>query len=174
MNETWKEIIGWPGYEVSNKGRVRCWNPRNRHAYPSREPRILKPTKSRDYFTVKLSNNGERHTFQVHKLVLSHFRGQRPKDMHGRHLDGNSENNDLNNLVWGTVSENQRDRIRHNTHMRGERHVNSKLTINMVKEIKCILKDGGMTYEKMADKFNVSISTISAIKDERNWGWVKV
>jgi hypothetical protein len=173
MTEIWKEIEDWPGYEVSNTGKVRCWNPRNRHAFAPKKARMVKPTKSKGYFTVKLSCKGKKWTFQIHGLVLNAFKGKRPENAHGRHLDGNPENNDLSNLEWGTISENQRDRIRHNTHMRGERHVNSKLTTEKVVEIKNGLRDGTKTYAELADMFGVSISTISFIKQGKNWGWLK-
>lgn len=172
--EIWKKIKGHSGYEVSNMGRVRCWNPRNRHAYPPKEARMLKPIKSRNYFTVQLSNNGKRETFQVHALVLTAFRGRRQENMHGRHLDGNPENNVLFNLVWGTISENQRDRIKHNTHMRGERHVNHKLAEKDVIKIKHLLKTKTKSSAKLGNLFGVSGSTIEAIKREDNWGWLKI
>lgn len=172
--EIWKGVEEYYGYEVSNMGRVRCWNPRNRHAKPPRKARILKLTKSRGYPTVKLSNNGKRETFQIHSLVLTAFIGERPENMQGRHLDGNPENNVLFNLVWGTISENQRDRIRHNTHLHGERHVNHKLTEKNVVKIKYLLKAKAKSSAKIGKLFGVSGSTIEAIKREANWGWLKI
>lgn len=172
--EIWRKVKEWPGYEVSSMGRIRCWNPRNRNAKPPKKARILKLTKSRGYPTVKLSRSGKRRTFSVHTLVLIAFRGQYLKGIHGRHLDGNPENNVLFNLMCGTISENQRDRVRHNTHMRGERHVNHKLTEKNVIRIKHLLKAKAGSSVKIGDLFGVSGSTIEAIKKEENWGWLKI
>lgn len=54
---------------------------------------------------------------QVHRLVATAFLGAEP--FHGavvRHLDGNPANNAVINLAWGSVSENNRDTVRHGRH----------------------------------------------------------
>lgn len=45
----------------------------------------------------------------VHAVVCSAFHGPRPPGMEVRHLDGNSLNNNAENLAWGTRADNCRD-----------------------------------------------------------------
>jgi len=52
----------------------------------------------------------------VHQLVLETFVGPRPEGRQCRHLNGNSLDNRLENLSWGTASEDNYDRVRHGTH----------------------------------------------------------
>lgn len=49
-----------------------------------------------------------------------------------------------------------------------------KLTESDVRKIKKDLKTKDLTQKQIADKFNVSISTISAIKQERNWSHITI
>lgn len=49
-------------------------------------------------------------------MVAESWYGERPEGMQVRHLDGNALNNAPANLVWGTISENNLDRVVHGTH----------------------------------------------------------
>lgn len=54
---------------------------------------------------------------RIHQLVLESFVGPRPNtDSVVRHLNGDPVDNRIENLVWGTASENAHDRVRHGTH----------------------------------------------------------
>lgn len=57
----------------------------------------------------------------VHHLVLEAFVGPRPHGMQCRHINGNSLDNRLKNLAWGTPSEDNYDRVRHGTHQHSRR-----------------------------------------------------
>jgi HNH endonuclease len=75
--------------------------------------RPLKPqTNKRGYQSIKF---GRWKRFRLHSLVLECFVGPRPPGMECRHLDGNPSNNALENLAWGTRSENRADQVRHGT-----------------------------------------------------------
>lgn len=52
----------------------------------------------------------------VHTLVLEAFVGPRPTGGVARHLDDNGENNAVENLCWGTVSENNYDLVANGKH----------------------------------------------------------
>lgn len=112
MPERWLPIPGREGrYDVSDMGRVR--------SLLGREPRILKACIDRKgYAQVNLSG-GDRSLApvpRVHGLVLLAFVGVRPDGMECRHVDGDSMNNRLSNLAYGTHSENELDRVAHGTH----------------------------------------------------------
>lgn len=122
-NEEWLPILGWEdAYEVSNLGRVRSL-PRivpysDGRTYRLRG-RILRPgtSKGRDkYLRVGLCRDGELHMKKVHLLVAEAFIGPRPKGAVCRHLNDNPSDNRIENLRWGTASENQQDSVRNKHH----------------------------------------------------------
>jgi NTP pyrophosphatase (non-canonical NTP hydrolase) len=111
VSEEWKPIdwiVGYSGYDVSNTGKVRCWNPRNKHGKRPKEPRVLTPnmTSNGGYAWVSLYGNGIPHKMRIHDLVMRAFVGPRPDGLIIRHLDGTPTNNNLDNLVYGTYSDN--------------------------------------------------------------------
>lgn len=57
----------------------------------------------------------------VHRLVGAAFLGPLSEGMETRHLDGNRLNSRLDNLRYGTRSENRYDQIAHGTHTFGSR-----------------------------------------------------
>lgn len=127
MTEQWKPVAGYEGlYEVSDQGNVRSLprpGKRNRNrVYGGQD---LKPTPSGPpgarYMTVNLHHPGGRRTLRVHRLVAGAFLGPRPDGCVIRHLDGNSLNNRVGNLVYGTQSENILDAVRHGTHPEASR-----------------------------------------------------
>ena len=73
-------------------------------------------------------------------------------------------------IFWKTPSANQADRIIHNTHDRGERSANAKLTEADVRSIRQNV--GRETHAKLAVRFGVSRPTISVILARKSWGWL--
>jgi len=57
---------------------------------------------------VYLFKDGKGHKRYIHRLVLETFMGACPKGMEAMHLDGNPSNNKVDNLQWGTRSQNLR------------------------------------------------------------------
>lgn len=76
-------------------------------------------TWSNGYSHVRLTAYGKRRGVMVHHLVAYAFLGPRPLAMDIRHLDGNRLNCALENLAYGTRSENIRDEVKHGTHFNG-------------------------------------------------------
>ena len=96
--EIWKDIEGFPGYQVSNQGRVK--NKKTGH--------VLKPqiNNRSGYYQVSLSVGGKSHTVYIHHLVASGFLGKRPNGYDIDHNDTNKLNNKASNLEYCTRSEN--------------------------------------------------------------------
>ena len=120
-NEKWLPVAGYAGmYEVSNHGRVRSLDRIVRvTADQSRvaRGRILSPGPHRGgYKLINLSRDGHRKSATVHKLVLEAFVGTAPSGMEACHADGDPANNRLDNLRWGTSTENNFDIVRHGNH----------------------------------------------------------
>jgi len=111
--ETWKDIPGYEGqYQISTLGNVRSFR-------RSVAPKLLKPGRMpQGHLSVALGRNNSQC---VHKLVLLAFVGPAPYKHECRHLNGNPSDNRLENLRWGTRSENILDAVRHGTWMTPER-----------------------------------------------------
>lgn len=65
------------------------------------------------YKNVGLHGGGAR---QVHAIVAETYLGPRPDGMEVRHLNGDSLDNRVCNLVYGTHADNMQDRVRHSGH----------------------------------------------------------
>ncbi len=121
-SEKWKPIPGHPRYEASTEGRIRSvaqvleisgrFGPQGRRV----PARILTPLRhTGGYVRYVLCNNGKYSQHTGHKLVLMTFIGPRPPKYSARHLNGVRTDNRVCNLKWGTLRENQADRLAHGT-----------------------------------------------------------
>ena len=156
-----------PDYEVSNLGRVRSYRPAGSGHNRRIVPRILKPgLQSRGYPTVVVYYR----TYLVHRLVAVAFHGPCPLNQEVRHKDDNKQNPRADNLCYGTSQQNKQDAIEHRLILRGEVHPSSKLTENEVREIRSLL--GTLSHTKLAKRFGVFHTTISAIAKRRSWAHV--
>lgn len=101
-----------PGYDerymVSSEGEVFYKTPAG--AWAKFSP-YRGTTAGVTYLMVKLTKDGKRGSFRVHRLVALAFYGERPEGLEVRHLDGNSFNNAITNLKYGTHKENMEDRV---------------------------------------------------------------
>lgn len=100
-----KEINDFPNYEVSDTGLVRN----------KRKNRLKEPGKDcRGYLKVDLYKNSKRYTRKIHRLVAEAFIPNESPSYRREinHIDGNKQNNSVENLEWCTGSENMRHAIR--------------------------------------------------------------
>ena len=118
MEEIWKDIEDYEGYQVSNFGRVRSLDRYNSRGWWIKGC-ILKPTMDKKgYLTVGLSKNNQRKTFKVHRLVALHFIPNienKPEIDHINTIktdntvwlnEDGSVNYEKTNLRWATPKEN--------------------------------------------------------------------
>jgi len=173
MIEIWKDIEGFEGYQVSNYGGIKSCRPVNGIGGLKDIYRLLKlPVDRKGYYRIALRRNNKPIKMFVHRIVLETFVGLCPNGMEARHLDGNSQNNYVENLTWGTPTENRHDRIKHGTHNRGEDHPMTKLKVIEVKQIKNLLEESTLTEQHIGEMFGVSRDVVSKIKQRKNWSWV--
>jgi hypothetical protein len=164
--EEWRGVADFPGYEVSNLGRVR-----SRKLYGFK---ILKtPLGIRGYPRVTLRRDGKNFCKQIHALVCAAFHGAAPTPFHGvAHWDGNKLNPAASNLRWATPAENSADTIRHGNAPRGMRNASHVLKPEHVLKIREMLKNG-MTQTEISEIFMVHNGTISRIHRRTLWGWLE-
>lgn len=121
VDERWRPVPGYPGYSVSDHGRVRS-DARTITDSLGRERRLqgydLRAGRTTSgYYTVSLSGR----TCSVHHLVLTAFVGPRPPRMEGCHDDDDKADNRLVNLRWDSRRENTLDRVRNGIHHKRNR-----------------------------------------------------
>lgn len=119
--EEWKPVVGHEGaYEVSNLGRVRSLDrviTTRAGVKKRRKGQLLRPIKQkRGYISVQIQG-----TKLVHRLVLEAFVGPCPEGMETCHRNGVKTDNRVENLYWGTSSENNDDIVRHGRHWQVEK-----------------------------------------------------
>lgn len=171
MKEIWKAVVGHPGYEVSDRGRVRSLDKRVRCRGGKTRlvtGRVLKPqAHTQGYASVRLYPGGTR---TIHSLVAASFLGPRPQGHQVAHNDGTRVNNSAKNLRYATPSENQADRRRHGTCTRGERHPAAKLTARDVTRIRTLVARG--QYQRtVANMFGVRQPQVSRIIRRERWAY---
>ena len=107
QREYWLPIPGFPDYLVSDQGKVRSTR--------FGKDRLLKGGVGNGYRIVCLHVDGKQISKNIHSLVMLAFIGPAPKGAQVRHLDGSRDNNNLNNLTYGTPRENSADMLLHGT-----------------------------------------------------------
>jgi len=106
-------IDGYDNYVISNTGEI--YNKKfNRYLKPwiNKCKIILKDgtIKYQKYKHIDLYKNGKRKQFKIHRLLALHFIENPENKPCVDHIDGDSLNNNINNLRWVTKSENSRNR----------------------------------------------------------------
>lgn len=118
--EVWKDIEGYEGfYQVSNYGRVKSLDRIVQMRRGGKtldmhiKERIRRQVKSRDgYYGVQLIKGCKEKTIKVHRLVAVAFLDNPDGLPEVNHIDGNKENNRVENLEWCTHGHNIRHAIR--------------------------------------------------------------
>jgi len=96
--------------------------------------------------------------YKVHILVLEAFVGPRPDGLVGCHKDDNTTNNAVENLYWGSESQNTHDRCRKN----------NKLTAAQAAEIRA-RRATGESGRALAKEFGVSEQMICDVYKNRSY-----
>ncbi len=112
--EEWIDIEGYENlYQVSNTGKIKSLKRTILYENTNQtgisfctrkecEERILKLSSNRGYQIVALSKDGQRKTYQVHRLVALHFLPNPNNLPCINHKDENKKNNNVDNLEWCT------------------------------------------------------------------------
>ena len=164
--EIWTPVKDYAGYyEVSNHGRVKSL-PREVKMRDGRTYRVsgkvLEPAWDGRYYHVVLSKGSKERTTGVSKLVLEAFIGSRPEGLVACHNDGDSKNNNVLNLRWGTQKSNQGDRVLHGTSNRNWVYPkgNSYKIRGRIDELVSMWETGKYTKADLARRFGVTYQTV--------------
>ena len=149
MKEIWKDICGFEGYyQISNMGRVqsldRCVIANKHGGTKLLKGKLMKLTRAKGrvssdskYLVVNLRKEGKNKVCEVHRLVAEAFISNPNNLPVPNHIDGNKENNCIQNLEWTSYSENNKHAL--DTGLRKPRGVpivQYDLSGNVVKEYK--------------------------------------
>lgn len=118
-----------------------------------------------------MTRRGDPTTYKVHRLILEAFDRERREGEECRHLNGKGSDNRLENLDWGSHSQNMKDAYNHGKlDQSGEKNANSSLTESDVSEIRSIVDLNIINnYSKLARMYDVSTKTISLIARRKTW-----
>ena len=122
------------------------------------------------------SVNYKGKTSHAHRVICELVHGApETNDLHAAHSCGKGHEGCVNpcHIRWATPSENQKDRVVHKTHCRGERNKMSKLTGADVINIRKMYSSGNFTQSQIGALYSMSQVGISLIIRNKNWSWLK-
>lgn len=165
--EVWKDVSGYEGvYQCSNLGRVKLLDGIKLKTR-KRKSKILKPTTNhKGYLTntlFKYDENGRTNKMmKVHRIVAITFLDNPDNLEQINHIDGDKQNNRIDNLEWVTPKQNIRHAIK--TGLMVKRKVLSEKEITEIKSL-CNSRIGRKpSYEKIAKLYNVADCTIRKVR----------
>lgn len=116
MGEEWKPVTGFEGeYEVSSTGGVRSITRKVRSkggSFRTVPGQVLKQWTVNGYLRVNLNQRGVLTQTPVHRLVAEEFVPNPENLPVVRHLNDVKTDNRVENLAWGTASDNENDKVR--------------------------------------------------------------
>ena len=106
-NEIWKDILGYPEYQVSNMGRVKRYAKKNNEYY---EIIPMKNVRTNRHYISLINDCGKRKNLLLHRIVCFSFvEGYSEENNTVNHIDGDTDNNSSSNLEWGSQSKNNKN-----------------------------------------------------------------
>ena len=184
--ERWKVIEGFPGYAVSNLGRVksleRYVTTHSKFGKPYQrywKETILRPGWSDSLYVTLYDEHGVAKNYvKIHRLVAKAFVAN-PKGLpHVLHGDDNPKNNVYTNLRWGTHQDNMDDKMLRGRHRwtpnppRGKDHPLTTLKDRDVRKIRRLVATGN-SQKAVAELFGVSQSTVGRIHRREVWKYLE-
>lgn len=167
-------MIDMKEIHCNTKLKYKYYVTKDGNVYSDVSKKWLKPWRAgRGYLQVQLVNSlNKGQNFLLHRLVLMMYQpNPYMNELQVNHIDGNKQNNSLENLEWVTATENMKHAIETNLLKppRGITHGMSKLTEEDIKAIILLLLEEKTTQKEIAKQFNVLENTISRIKSKKRW-----
>lgn len=175
--EIFKEVIGYPEYEISNCGRVRSKARMIRYVHAVTKKEHFRLTSEKylklfttvhGYYFVSLRKNNKPVSLNIHRLVALNFIENPDNLPVVNHKDGNKLNNTVENLEWCTDAYNHHHATVNGLKPKGSKIGTSKLNERCIFAINKLLQKG-LTHKEIGEIFNVNRSTISQIAEGIAW-----
>ncbi len=171
------EIPDFPGYRVTRSGRVESLWERAMLGMGHCKWvmgsvwRELKPDIGKEgHRRVTLCNGPIRRRRLVHHLVLEAFVGPRPAGKQCCHFpDRDPGNNAVENIRWGTPTENYADAVKHGTSTRGEKNYKTKMTPEKVLALRADHDTGRFTFKSLGLKYGITAAGACHIANRKTW-----
>lgn len=151
-NEEWTTTVQDDYYMVSTEGRV------------SHDGRILSGSVREDGY-IYVNIRGKQYA--KHRVVAEAFIKNPENKPFVNHIDGNKQNNCVDNLEWCTQSENIKHAHKTNLQPKGLPTYKGKFTIEQREEIKRLWDSGVFSRRQLAKKFSVSHTCINDIINDK-------
>jgi hypothetical protein len=164
--EIFKDIKGYEGYyQISNLGNIKSLSRLvDNHSNFKKllKEKILKASISKTgYYVIDLKKNNQRKTFKIHRLIALHFIKKIQYKNFVNHIDGNKLNNEISNLEWCTIKENnihaERIGLKNDSGINNSR---AKLNINDI----IFIRNSNLKLKELSLLFNINQSGISKVK----------
>lgn len=153
-DEVWLPIVDFAGYYISSLGRV----------FSERSNKLLNYGLSHGYPRIVLRREGKTFYRELHTLLALTFIGQRPAGADIRHLDGNPLNFSLNNLAYGSRTQNIADGA---AQLRYPRPGKPGTILDHDKA--CAIFVDPRPAKVIAGEYGVKVSMINAVRSRRSW-----
>jgi hypothetical protein len=165
----WRDIIDYEGlYQVSNTGMVkslkRIWKSGRNHIREKDEHILIPRTGKCGYPYVILCKNGKVKTHKIHRLVAINFINNPDNLPVVRHKNDIVTDNNVSNLIWGTIKDNNDDRQIRNRQAKGEK-ISKKLNNSDILDI----RNSNLSTTELSKLYNVHKSTIHNIIKCKTW-----
>lgn len=166
VNELWRPVPDYPGYEASSEGRVRSVDREviTKTGVRIYNGKLLRTSMSKGYVFVPLGRGNEH--IGVHVAVCGAFHGAKPfPEAMANHKDHVRDNNTPDNLEWSTPIENAMHCVLN------DRHSTAKFT----KEDVLVIRERLANKEAdlhIARDYGVETHIISRLRRGKTYQWV--
>jgi hypothetical protein len=164
--EIWKDIEEFPGYQVSNYGRV-----------IGKTGKILKGFISKGYMYMGYRVNGKKKSRLIHRSLAIAFIPNPKNKPTVNHINGNKLDNRVENLEWATYKEQTKHADENGLRIKVNEILRNKFELDK-KKIICI--ETGVMYNSLAeasirtgfDKANISKSALNLRNTTNGFHWI--
>jgi hypothetical protein len=183
LRDEWRQVVGWPSYEVSRSGMVR--SVRRMIVDASGRLRVLQgrllhqwvPHPGYPAVTLGEVSPKRKAIIRVHRLVAEAFVSNPLGLPQVNHLDGNKLNPDASNLEWVDARGNALHAIRAGLKkptpgLKGEAAAGVRLTLQQVIDARRA-RAAGETWTSIARRYGVDRSTVQKAATGKNWAHAK-
>lgn len=175
--ETWFDIPNWEGlYQVSNLCRIKSL-PRYRRCgldsgYVTKEKIMAHVDDKQGYKIIRFSKDGIPKAMKVHRIIAETFIPNPFNKKEVNHINGIKFDNIVENLEWATSSENRLHAFDIGLQPKGNLHPCTKLSEQVVREIRMKYHKDNYGYKKIAKEYNVTPSNIQRIINRKTWNHI--